>query len=57
MPELMLAYRASAFFARVHIPNALMGVAVEGEVEDIQKPVKQEPPKIFESEVIDNDVN
>lgn len=37
MPELMLAYRASAFFARVHIPNALMGIAVEGEVEDISK--------------------
>lgn len=37
MPELMLAYRASAFFARVHIPNALMGVSVEGEAEDITK--------------------
>ena len=37
MPEQMLAYRASAFFARVHIPNALMGVSVEGEVEDISK--------------------
>lgn len=42
MPELMLAYRASAFFARVHIPNALMGVSVEGEVEDITKPEKLE---------------
>ena len=39
MPELMLAYRAAAFFARVYIPNALMGCAVEGEAEDI---VKQE---------------
>ena len=58
MPELMLAYRASAFFARVHIPNALMGVAVEGEANDIQKPVKQEPPMItFESEVTENDIN
>lgn len=35
MPELMLAYRAAAFFARVYIPNALMGVYVEGEPEDI----------------------
>ncbi len=35
MPELMLAYRAAAFFARVYIPNALMGCAVEGEAEDI----------------------
>lgn len=34
MPELMLAYRASAFFARVYCPEVLMGVRVEGEVED-----------------------
>lgn len=38
MPEQMLAYRAAAFFARVYIPNALMGAAVEGEAEDIIKP-------------------
>lgn len=37
MPEQMLAYRAAAFFARVYIPNALMGVSVEGEAEDIAK--------------------
>ena len=37
MPEQMLAYRAAAFFARVYIPNALMGVAVEGEIEDITR--------------------
>lgn len=42
MPEQMLAYRASAFFARVHIPNALMGVAVEGEVEDTAKAPREE---------------
>lgn len=35
MPEMMLAYRAAAFFARIYIPNALMGARVEGEVEDI----------------------
>ena len=35
MPDLMLAYRAAAFFARVHCPAVLMGVAVEGEVEDV----------------------
>lgn len=37
MPEQMLAYRAAAFFARLYIPNALMGLAVEGEAEDIVK--------------------
>lgn len=35
MPNLMLAYRASAFFARVHCPSVLMGISVEGEIEDI----------------------
>ena len=44
MPELMLAYRASSFFARIHIPNALMGCAVEGEVEDITKPSTPKAP-------------
>ena len=49
MPELMLAYRASAFFARVHIPNALMGVSVEGEVEDVTaKKEKVQAPNPFE---------
>ena len=46
IPELMLAYRAAAFFGRVYIPNALMGVNVEGEVEDIAKderPTTDEP--------------
>lgn len=37
MPEVMLAYRSSAFFARVKIPERLMGCAVEGEAEDIQR--------------------
>jgi len=35
MPDLMLAYRAAAFFARVYCPSILMGVLVEGEAEDI----------------------
>ena len=42
MPEQMLAYRASAFFARVHVPNALMGVHIEGELEDIAKEPRPE---------------
>ena len=35
MPELMLAYRASAFFARVHCPEALMGVQLADEIYDV----------------------
>lgn len=34
MPEQMLAYRASAFFARVHCPEALMGVQTSEEIYD-----------------------
>lgn len=30
MPEQMLQYRAAAFFARIYMPNALMGFSVEG---------------------------
>lgn len=49
MPELMLAYRASAFFARVHIPQSLMGIVVEGEVEDVtNKKEKVIAPNPFE---------
>jgi len=46
IPELMLAYRAAAFFARIYIPNALMGFYVEGEAEDIS--TSQEKPKAFD---------
>lgn len=35
MPELMLAYRAAAFFARVNCPEALMGAHTVEEVQDI----------------------
>lgn len=42
MPEQMLAYRAASFFARVHCPETLMGVQVEGEVEDSSKPAMRE---------------
>ena len=55
MPELMLAYRASAFFARVHIPNALMGCAVEGEPEDIAKEkVTEKPVDPFETKEVNS---
>lgn len=50
MPEQMLAYRAAAFFARVHCPEILMGCAVEGEAEDAAKP--QSLGDIMEGEVL-----
>ncbi len=36
MPEQMLAYRAAAFFARIHCPEALMGLQTYEEVIDIE---------------------
>lgn len=36
MTDQMLGYRAYAFFARLHCPNALSGFATEGEIEDIE---------------------
>ena len=44
MPELMLSYRAAAFFARQYCPNELMGFKVEGEVEDVKGVTKAVNP-------------
>lgn len=54
MPELMLAYRAAAFFARVYCPEILMGVAVEGEVEDVQPTRPQKAPDPFNNNQEEN---
>ena len=35
MPEQMLQYRSAAFFARVHCPQALMGLQTVEEVQDV----------------------
>jgi len=35
MPEQMLAYRAAAFFARVHCPEVLLGLQTAEEIEDV----------------------
>lgn len=42
MPEQMYKYRAAAFFARTECPEALMGLAVEGEAEDIASQARPE---------------
>lgn len=47
MPDLMLAYRASSFFARVYCPSVLMGVSVEGEIEDITAPQQKRKAEKF----------
>lgn len=53
MPEQMLAYRAASFFAKVYCPEILMGVAVEGEVEDTLPAQPQKAPNPFKTEVIE----
>lgn len=55
MPEQMLAYRAAAFFARVYVPNSLMGVSVEGEVEDIAKTetIIPDDPFVSDNKIMD----
>ncbi len=44
MPELMLQYRANAFFGRVHCPDALIGIKSEYESKDISKTIDVTPP-------------
>lgn len=51
MPELMLQYRAFAFFARVHCPDKLLGIHDEFENLDVSK-IEQKAENPFE-EVID----
>lgn len=48
MPELMIRYRAAAFFTRTFCPDVTMGVGIEGESEDIAaaetaRPAKKKP--------------
>lgn len=48
MPELMLRYRAAAFFTRTYCPDVTMGVPIEGETEDIAAA----PPAIPQAEPV-----
>lgn len=54
MPDLMLQYRAFAFFARVHCPDKLLGIHDEFENLDITK-IEQKADNPFD-EVIDAEV-
>ncbi|MBO7680047.1 MAG: hypothetical protein J6S75_10295, partial [Thermoguttaceae bacterium] len=50
MPELMLRYRAAAFFTRTYCPDVTMGVPIEGEQEDISAAAP--PPTITAAEPV-----
>jgi hypothetical protein len=45
MPELMLRYRAAAFFGRLYAPDIMMGMQTQDEVIDIQ-PISVETKKV-----------
>jgi hypothetical protein len=55
MPKQMMMYRAGAFFARVHCPDLLLGIAVQGEVEDVYG-AEQKPKTVIsiDAEVVDD---
>ena len=48
MPDLMLSYRAAAFFGRLYAPEILMGMYTEYEQQDIAVNEKKET-KVVES--------
>lgn len=55
IPDLMLQYRAFAFFSRVHCPDKLLGIHDEFENLDIAK-IEQKAENPFEEEIIDVEV-
>ncbi len=52
MPELMLAYRAAAFFARVYCPSAMMGFQTVEEVTDIANAEKLRKTNNITSDIL-----
>lgn len=49
MPEQMLGYRAAAFFARLHCPDAMMGFHTSEEVEDINPKPKSTAQRLADA--------
>lgn len=50
MPELMIRYRAAAFWGRLYIPDLLVGIQTQEEVIDVE-PVDVTPPPVTVSEL------
>lgn len=51
MPELMLRYRAAAFFGRLYCPEILNGMYTEDEVNDFKQPANTEVVDVFEDDI------
>jgi hypothetical protein len=47
MPDLMLRYRAAAFFGRLYAPDVLMGMHTQEEVEDVGERQVREPAPVL----------
>lgn len=45
MPQLMLTYRAAAFFARTYCPELAMGLQTDTEIEDVEQTVRIAEPQ------------
>lgn len=50
MPDLMLRYRAAAFFGRLYCPEILNGMYTDDEVTDIKQPMITDVVDVFEDE-------
>jgi hypothetical protein len=53
MPELMLRYRAAAFFGRLYAPDVLMGMQTAEELQDIAIPTAPSGPKKLPDAVVE----
>lgn len=51
MPELMLRYRAAAFFGRLYCPEILNGMYTEDEVNDFKQPANTEVVDVFDDDI------
>lgn len=52
MPELMLAYRAASFFARVYCPSAMMGFQTVEEINDVENAKKSKKMNNIASDIL-----
>lgn len=53
MPDLMLRYRAAAFFGRLYCPEILNGMYTDDEVTDIKQPIISEAVDVFDESTIE----
>ena len=51
MPELMLRYRAAAFFGRLYCPEILNGMYTEDEVNDFKQPANTKVVDVFDDDI------